>query len=135
MNKQRTEKRILGDLGEDIACHFLKRKGFRVIERNYLKKFGELDIIAEIDEMLHFIEVKSVSREIGENDSRETSQYRPEDNVHRAKLERVTKTIEIYLTEKSISHETEWQIDVITVEIDKKQLISRVFMLENIIIE
>ena len=132
--KTKTEKRALGDLGEDIACKFLAKKGFLVIERNYLRKWGEIDIIAKKDGKIHFIEVKSVSREILPAISHETpSGYRPEDNLHPWKLKRLARTIETYLLQNG-SRETDWQFDVITVYINKKDRISRVFMLENIIL-
>jgi len=56
-----SKSRKTGDLGESIACRFLINKGFSIVERNYLKKWGEIDIIAKKDGKAHFIEVKSVS--------------------------------------------------------------------------
>jgi len=138
-----TSKRKTGNLGEDLACRFLMKHGFDIIERNYLKKCGEIDIIAEKESKLHFIEVKSVSREIQSNISDQLEQainddndvFRPEDNIHPWKLQRLARTIQVYLAEKNISeNETNWQFDVITVCIDKKRLISRVNLLENIIL-
>ena len=49
----------LGKRGEDIASSFLKNKGFKIIQRNYRQKIGEIDIIARQDEWLVFIEVKA----------------------------------------------------------------------------
>ena len=126
-----------GNLGEDLACRFLIKKGFDIVDRNYLKKCGEIDIVAKYKDVIHFIEVKSISCETIPNVSSEmvgNDTHRPEDNVHPWKLQRLTKTIQIYLIEKNVSGETEWQFDVITVYIDKKRLISKVNMLENIII-
>jgi len=138
-----TEKRKTGNLGEDLACRFLMKRGFDVIERNYLKKCGEIDIIAKNMGKIHFIEVKSVSHETissvsglpaqaGETNN--SDGFRPEDNVHPWKLQRLARTIQVYLQEKSVSHETDWQFDVITVYIDKKRLISKVNMLENVVL-
>jgi len=132
-----TEKRKTGNLGEDLACRFLIKRGYDVIERNYLKKCGEIDVIAKINSKIHFIEVKSVSCETIPSVSGETGNtddYRPEDNLHPWKLQRIAKTIQIYLVEKDISDETDWIFDVITVYIDKKRLISKVSILENIIL-
>jgi len=47
-----TEKQIIGNLGEDIGCKFLVKRGFLIKDRNYRKKWGELDIIAEKDNLL-----------------------------------------------------------------------------------
>ena len=135
--KKLTEKRKIGNLGEDLACRFLMKQGFDIIERNYLKKCGEIDIIAKNKGKIHFIEVKSVSHETTLSVSVETNGnggFRPEDNVHPWKLQRLARTIQVYLQEKNVSSETDWQFDVITVYIDKKRLISKVNMLENVIL-
>ncbi len=129
-----TEKRKTGNLGEELACRYIRSKGYEVIEQNYLKKFGEIDIIAKKEGIIHFIEVKSVSRENLDNVSPETETYKPEDNVHPWKLQRLARTIQVYLSERGVSPETNWQFDVITVQIDKKALKTRVFMLENVIL-
>jgi len=47
----------IGRLGEDIATGYLKNRGFHIITRNYRKKWGEIDIIAKKDNVLHFVEV------------------------------------------------------------------------------
>ena len=51
--------RAKGNLAEDKACKFLDENGFMIIERNFYSRFGEIDIIAIKDEVLHFVEVKS----------------------------------------------------------------------------
>lgn len=43
---------------EEAAARFLKRKGYRIIERNYRTRFGEIDIVARYDGYLVFVEVK-----------------------------------------------------------------------------
>src|SRR3989344_4381790 len=45
--------------GENIACEFLKKKGYKIIERNFRKGYGEIDIIAIKDKTLVFVEVKT----------------------------------------------------------------------------
>lgn len=49
----------LGKEGEEIALHFFRKKGFRIIEKNYRTPFGEIDIIAKEKDILVFIEVKT----------------------------------------------------------------------------
>ncbi len=51
--------RAKGNLAEDKACKFLDENGFMIVERNFYSRFGEIDIIASKDEVLHFVEVKS----------------------------------------------------------------------------
>lgn len=48
-----------GYLGEEIAAEFLQSKGFEILERNYVIRGGELDIIAKDGETLVFVEVKT----------------------------------------------------------------------------
>ena len=134
----RTEKRKIGDIGENIACKFLMKRGFEVIERNYSKKWGEIDIIASKGDKLHFIEVKAVTRNNLQNVSQSTDSYRPEDNLHPWKLERLSRVIQTYLLgfkgNRSVTHETDWQFDVITVYLDLKSMEAKVNYLEDIII-
>ena len=122
-------KRKIGDIGEEVAVKYLERKGFRILERNYLRKWGEIDIIAEKGQLLSFIEVKSVSRESG---SRET--YRPEENVHPAKLKRLHRAIQTYLLDRKVPDSREWRVDVACVYLDFSTRKAKVEMLENIIL-
>src|SRR5688572_80921 len=129
-NHSKTEKRQLGDLGENIACSFLRNRGFEVIEKNYLQKWGEIDIVAKKKGIFHFVEVKTVSIK---NVNHETfGEYRPEDNMHPWKLKRLLRTIQTYLLHKKL--DCDWQLDLITVKMDMKTRQARVEMLENIVI-
>lgn len=53
------EKQLVGMMGEEIACKFLKSKGYSIIERNYVCKYGELDIVAITSRKLVIVEVKT----------------------------------------------------------------------------
>ncbi len=55
----RMQKKELGKKGEEIAIRFLKKKGYRILERNYVCKMGEMDIVAREKDTLAFIEVKT----------------------------------------------------------------------------
>ncbi len=52
-------KRDKGQLGEKRAVIFLKEKGYEILARNFRSKNGEIDVIAQIDKQVIFIEVKS----------------------------------------------------------------------------
>jgi putative endonuclease len=118
--------REIGTIGEDIACKWLANHGFLVVERNYLKKWGELDIIAAKDSIIHFVEVKSVQK-MG-------SGHRPEENVHELKVRRLRRTIETYLLEKHYDKDALFQFHVITVVLDTSSRRARVNFLENIVL-
>lgn len=129
--------KAIGKLGEDLSVVYLIKHGYKVIDRNYLKKCGEIDIIATKKGIIHFIEVKSVSKNISvihETSSERLSEYRPEDNMHRNKLKRMRRVVEVYLAEHKIALFQYWQCDLMTVLIDKKLKIGRVFLIKDIII-
>lgn len=130
---KREHKASIGRQGEDIACTFLKRKGFSVISRNYQRKWGEIDIVAEKKGILHFIEVKTLTKNLTTPIvSRENNGvYRPEENVHRYKLARLRRVIQTYLLEEG-SGEPEWQFDVLTVILDERKHEARINFLKDI---
>ena len=128
--KRALTKKEIGHLGENLAERFLVKRGFEILERNYWKKWGEIDIIAQKNNVVRFVEVKTVSRKNVERESAHT--YRPEDNLHPKKFERMARAIETYLIEKRI--EGEWQIDAITVRLDIIQKQAKIDFIENIIL-
>jgi len=54
-----TERKRRGNYGEDLVAAELKKQGLTIIERNYRKHFGEIDLIAETQDLLVFVEVKT----------------------------------------------------------------------------
>ena len=126
----------IGEIGEDLACKFLEKGGFSVIERNYTKKWGELDIVAEKDNKIHFVEVKSVTRvtsEVGVTRVTNQDEYRPEENVHPGKIKRLHRAIQTYLLERKIKDNQEWQLDIAVVLLNLKDKTARVSLIEDIV--
>mgnify|MGYP001591997426 CR=1 FL=1 len=149
----------VGRIGEDVACKFLMKQGYQILTRNYLKKWGELDIIATKSKKTYFVEVKTVSKDLtkvnsfknidkkdekrNETVSCETNnnvihetndEYRPEDNIHPWKLKRLSRVIQTYLSEKNFTEEDHWQFDAITVFLDLKNKSAKVDHLKDIIL-
>ena len=54
-----TRKREIGDFGEELTVSYLEKKGYRILDRNYSKPFGEIDVIAIKDDLIAFVEVKT----------------------------------------------------------------------------
>ena len=137
-----TEKQVIGKVGEDYACQYLKEHDYQIIERNYLKKWGEIDIITKKAKKIHFIEVKTVSRDIlgftkisNSNVNHETfGEYRAEDNIHPWKLKRLGRAVQSYLLDRDVPDDIEWQFDVVTVCIDMSKRLIDVLLLENIVL-
>lgn len=108
-------------------ARFLEKRGYKIIERNYLKKWGEIDIVAENKDGLHFIEVKSLTWDPGSQ-----VQYDPVDNVRLWKKQRMTRAIRTYLLERKIPDVTDFQIDIAAVFLDFLRKKARIRMLENV---
>ena len=53
------QKQKIGEKGETIAERYLKKKGYKILERNYRTKLGEIDIIAKDKKTIVFVEVKT----------------------------------------------------------------------------
>lgn len=123
-----------GNLGEEVATKYLEKKGFKILDRNYLKKWGEIDIVAFKDLKIHFVEVKTVSYETKEailtGVSRGT--WRPEENVHASKLKKLSRAIESWIMEHR--YDGEWQIDVLAVKIVTREKYASVKYIPNIIL-
>ncbi|MEK7136493.1 MAG: YraN family protein [Patescibacteria group bacterium] len=123
-------KHQVGQIGEDLAVKYLKNKGFFIIARNYRKPWGEIDIIAQKGEMIHFVEVKTVTRE---NVLPETGDsYEPEDNIHPWKLKRLYRTIETFLLNNEKYEDLDWQLDAVAVYLDPKQKLLKIEHMEDI---
>ena len=124
----KTQKRSVGDTGEGIVCRYLEDKGFSVLERNYLRPWGEIDIVASKGDFLHFVEVKSVTREPGR-----VGFFRPEENMHKAKIKRLHRAIQTYLLEHKVKEEASWQMDLVCVYINFETRKAKVELFQNIV--
>lgn len=124
----------IGPLGEQIAQKYLQDRRYKIIKTNYWKPQGEIDIIAEKNGSIHFIEVKAVTWDFSQK-TVDARGIRPEENLHKNKLKRLFRAIQIYLIEYDLSQNTAWQIDAIFVFIDQKNKRSAVEYYEHISIE
>jgi len=100
----KTSRRALGDLGEDLACEYLKRAGHTVLHRNWTTGHLEIDIITRDSRGLHFVEVKSRVAPL-------TAE--PLDNATTAKMARVAKAALRYAAARSGMEEIFF--DIVTV--------------------
>ena len=108
----------IGDLGEDIACRFLKKNGFRILERNRHQSHNELDIVACDRAYIIFVEVKT--RSVDDNDA--YSPYgTPASAVTAAKQKRTVSAARSYILKNSKSKHSRKQprMDVIEVYLSK----------------
>ncbi len=95
------DRKLLGKIGEDLAVAMLYAEGYRILERNFRSKTGEIDIICEKDEVIFFVEVKTRTCDVfGE----------PDEAVDHVKQKRMKKTAEYYLMVQKIDAEIMFKI-------------------------
>jgi putative endonuclease len=108
-----------GKRAEDKAAHYIQEKGMIILERNYRSKFGEIDIIANDENTIVFVEVKAkVGAGFG----------LPEEMINKNKLQKVRNMAAMYLGGKLIA----CRIDVIAVVFDDAEAVTRLTHYENV---
>lgn len=96
------DNRKTGFLAEDLAGNVLKSKGFKILERNFSNRFGEIDIIAKDEDILVFVEVKA---------KKGTDFGLPEEMINAYKLKKIQKMAEVYMNGKAVP----CRIDVVAI--------------------
>lgn len=135
-----TQKTELGKLGEDLACRYLVDKGYKIIERNFRKPWGELDIIAKNpDKTLVFVEVKTV-REFGNEFGNPANGYPqlpnskidPEMQMTVAKIKKLKRAATLYAGHypELIDDNKGWRIDLLALTINGENCVAKHY--ENI---
>ncbi len=98
--------RTVGGVAESKAANYLISKGYKVVERNFLAKFGEIDIVCEKDGLLVFIEVKM---------RRSSSHGYGREYVTPKKLQKLIRTAELYRL-VTRQEDTPYRIDVVEIQ-------------------
>ena len=118
----------VGRIGEDVVVKHFVKQGFEILDRNYRKKYGEIDIVAKKDGILHFVEVKTVSYETMPDG------YQPEENINFFKAKRLSNVIKAYLASGRVSYETDFQIDAVAVFLNQTTRKAKLRITEGIIL-
>jgi putative endonuclease len=118
-----SENQKKGEIGETVVCNYLLKGGFEILQRNYTKKWGEIDIMAWKGGAVHFIEVKSVTRE--------NFTMTPEDQMSAWKQHKLARMIELYVNENAIG---DWQVDLACVHLDMERRVARIKFWQDIIL-
>lgn len=117
------EKKKTGGIGECLACSYLKKKGYRILERNFRTIFGEIDIVARLNKIIVFVEVKT----------RLTSSLGPPYlAITKVKERHIIKNALFYLKTHKIM-EAKWRIDIVSVKLDNEYKTENIELIENAI--
>ncbi len=109
---RRTQKQRVGAVAENIAANFLRDKGLEIVERNYLRRLGELDIVARDGDVLAVVEVRT----------RASDRYGgAAASVDARKQQRLTRATSLLLQQRKDLARLRLRVDVIAVlEIDRE---------------
>jgi len=115
------KRKEVGARGEKLAADYLKKHGYKIIQRNFRCREGEIDIIAQQDECLVFVEVRT---------KRNTAFGTPEESVTLSKREKLISLADAYL-QTLRNQPPSWRIDVVAVELTPDYKVSRLNHIEN----
>ncbi|HIC10646.1 MAG TPA: YraN family protein [Campylobacterales bacterium] len=88
---------------ENRAIEYLQNLNFKIITRNFYTSYGEIDIVASKNSILHFVEVKS------------NRSFHPAYNITSKKMARILQSIDIYLSQHSEYSNMDISVDILTI--------------------
>ena len=107
-----TTTRQKGNFGEELSVKELLNKGYRILERNFSSRYGEIDIIAEHDNYIIFVEVKL---------RKSINNGYPKEAVNKSKQRKIILTAQEYIIKKNIQN-MDFRFDVIEI-IEGKEIL------------
>ncbi len=108
MALKKASTREKGQEGERLAARFLEDQGFRILDRNYRNRLGEIDIVAEDKGVIVFVEVRTLKASAG---------HSPEETIQWKKQQRISRTAQAYIQYKRLEDRPA-RFDVIAVTFD-----------------
>jgi putative endonuclease len=116
-----SKRQDVGARGEKLAADLLKKRGYKIIQKNFRCREGEIDIIAQKGECLVFVEVRT---------KKNTAFGTPEESVTLSKREKLISLANAYLQAYDKPPQS-WRIDVVAVELTRDNRVSRLEHIEN----
>ena len=107
--RQNNARQMLGRRGEQMAAEALRERGYRIVEQNFRCRYGEIDLIAEEQDDLVFVEVKT---------RRGTAFGQPEEAVTRTKRRKLAEVASYYLDVHNAGDRS-WRIDVVAIDFNQ----------------
>ena len=115
------DKKTLGRVGEELAAGYLKARGYDILERNYRSMHQEIDIIAEDDDALVFVEVKTFrSQEYG----------KPKEAVGKRKQDRITRVALNYIGKRGVV-DVDCRFDVVAIEVSGSGKVKEIELIKD----
>ncbi len=112
----------LGQFGEDFTVRYLKKHGYKIIERNFHSRFGEIDIIAVKKNIIAFVEVKTRT---------EGALYSPREAVDFHKQQKCVKTAQYFLIKGYSEYQPRFDVSEVLLkkrENEKKEIAKHIYI-------
>jgi putative endonuclease len=116
---------VEGGWGESVAAEYLRKKGYEIIAANYHSRFGEIDLIAQKDDIIAFIEVKT---------RKNVSYARPMESVTPIKMKKIVSTAMLWLQSHKCENQPRFDVIEVYTGEDLTQKPKRIEHLENVYI-
>lgn len=107
MIQVKANKKSFGNWAEKVVCIYLQKQGFKVLVTNYRRPFGEIDVIAQTNDLLVFVEVKART---------DTKLIRPTELILASKKKKIINTAKDYLMYYDCINDFTIRFDVALVE-------------------
>lgn len=114
----------LGFFAEHYAAEYLKSKKYKILGHNYRKPWGEIDVIAEKEKVVIFVEVKASKKDI--------PGFEPELRVNADKRHRMERIARTFLSDQNYPDNQPWQMDIVAVAFAKERGIVKIRHYKNI---
>jgi putative endonuclease len=117
--------RRTGQLGEQLACGALQRRGYEIVAQGWRCPRGEVDIVARDGECWVFVEVKT---------RRGRRAGLPDDSLTPRKIARVAEIAQVYLSDHALV-DVNWRVDFVAVELDGQDRVRRLQVMPGILLD
>lgn len=115
-------RKNLGDSGERVAALFLEQRGYKILERSWRTRGGEIDLVAEDADGLAFVEVRT---------RRGDSAGMPEESLTPRKRARMIAMAVEYLSRHEEWAERAWRIDFVAIELEQNGKVKRIEVIKS----
>ncbi len=117
-------RKNLGDSGERVAALFLQQRGYKILERKFRTRGGEIDLIAEDADGLAFIEVRA---------RRGGGMNVPEESLTPRKRARLVAMAQEFLSRHEEWLEKAWRIDFVAIELEQDRSVRRIEVIKSVV--
>lgn len=115
--------KTIGEFGENLAINYLTKKGYKILDKNIKTSYYEFDILAYIEDVLVFVEVKTRTSKIMGS---------AEDSLNIKKIINLKKGIINYLSQKKVVHNS-IRIDLVAIDINRQKKIANIKHFKDVI--